>query len=250
MITNYIWNNTTRQVLRIDSEGRMAQVINTCDGCNLLLLGDNLYIVHYNGTVIETRVSDGDILSISTIPNVDRVRHYGSLSSKSDRIPDKQTLLLSDEGKGEVFTFNPTTGQKKVRITGLSSPASVSYFFLNHIVYYIVCEAGRSTINIYDNTWGRIRTISAMDSKDQKLAYPLAAVVTEEGTIIVSDFTEHRVSEFSFNGTFLRHLLVQSDGIGFPQSMSYYYPNLWLIHGGKLNRYNLYRSVIIYLLLS
>ena len=82
-----------------------------------------------------------------------------------------------------------------------------------------------------------------MGSDDQKLDYPLAAVVSEEETIIVSDFTEHRVSEFSLNGTFLRHLLVESDFIDWPRSMSYYYPHLWLTHGkyyDTLYRYKLY----------
>ena len=60
-----------------------------------------------NFTVIKTRLSDGQVVSTSTIPDVNYVIHTGSLSNKPDKIPDKQTLLLCDYLKHEVFTFKP-----------------------------------------------------------------------------------------------------------------------------------------------
>ena len=216
-------------------------------GCNyiegLLVLGDYLYIIHYNGTVIKTRVSDGHIMNVNTIPDVSHVIHTGSLYSNPDKIPDKQTLLLCDLFKGEVLTFKPSTGQKKVRITGLIRPRSVSYLFYNNTVYYIVCEGWGDRITVYNNTWDRIRTIGRRGFKDGELNHPTSAIVSDEDTIIISDYYNYRVSEFSFNGTFLRHLLVRSDGIYRPHSMSYYHPHLWLTRDSypyKLYRYNLY----------
>ena len=257
MIDNYIENNKTSQVLKLDSQGRVKQVIYSCVGCpshfiGLLVLGDHLYIFHYNGTVLETRVSDGQVLMVSTIPDVSSVVHQGSLYSKPDKIPDKDTLLLCDLIKGEVFTFK-RTGQKKVRITGLVKFRSVSYFFLNQAVFYIVCEGGRHRINVYNQTWDLIRTIGRYGSNDGELYYPQGAIVSDEDTIMISDMLNNRVSEFSVNGTFLRHLLVTSGSDIFytpssiyrPFSISYYYPYLWLVndgfHRGKLYRYNLYR---------
>ena len=249
-VRNYIENNTTAQVSKINSQGKVTQTVYTCVGCfspiwGLLLLGDFLYLTHRNGTVIKTRVSDGQVASRSTIPDVRQVIHSGSLSNKPDKVPDKQTLLLCDLDKGEVLTFETSTGQKRVRITGLHSPTSVSYFFYNHTVYYIVCEAGRDRINVYNQTWHLIRTIGTEGSDDGELDYPMSAIVSHEDTIIISDWYNHRVSEFSFNGTFLHHLLVRSDGIYRPRSMSYYYPHLWLTYGedgkSKSYRYNLYR---------
>ena len=215
-------------------------------GCNyiqgLLVLGDYLYIIHANGTVIKTRVSNGSVMDVNTIPDVSYVINSGSLYSNPDRIPDKQTLLLCEWDKGEVFTFKPSTGQKKVRITGLWNPTSVSYFFYNHTVYYIVCEERWDRITVYNNRWDHVRTIGRYGSDDEELDEPASAIVSDENTIIISDRSNHRVSEFSFNGTFLRHLLDRSDGIYRPYSMSYYYPHLWLTHGSpyKLYRYNLY----------
>ena len=112
-------------------------------------------------------------------------------------------------------------------------------------MFYIVCEGFRHRINVYNQTWDLIRTIGTRGSNDGELNYPISAVVSDEDTIIISDYWNHRISEFSFNGTFLRHLLVRSDGIYRPFSMSYYYPHLWLVYGDyppfKLYRYNLYR---------
>ena len=247
VVYNYIGNNDTRQVLRLDSQGKIKNNIYSCVGCNsirgLLVLGDYLYIIHYNGTVIKTRVSDRRVINVTTIPDVRDVIHTGSLYSNPDKIPDKQTLLLCDYYKDEVFTFKPSTGQKKVHVTGLRRPRSVSYFFYNHTVYYIVCEEYGHGITVYNNTWDRIRTIGRYGSDDGELNHPTSAIVSDEVTIIISDYGNHRISEFSFNGTFLHHLLDSSDGIYRPLSMSNYYPHLWLTHSYphyKLYRYNLY----------
>ena len=250
VVYNYIRNNNTRQVLRLDSQGKIKNNIYSCVGCyhiqGLLVLGDYLYIIHLDGTFIKIPISDGLVINVTTIPDVRSVYHTGSMYSNPDRIPDKQTLLLCDHQyfTGEVFTFKPSTGQKKVHITGLRYPTSVSYLFCNNTVYYIVCEHRNHRITVYNNTWDLIRTIGRRGSKDGELNEPVSAIVSDEDTIIISDYGNHRVSEFSFNGTFLHHLLDRSDGIREPFSMSYYYPHLWLRHGGyphyKLYRYNLY----------
>ena len=193
--------------------------------------------------MIKTRVSDGRVINVSTIPDVRFVIHTGSLYSNPDKIPDKQTLLLCDWYKHEVFTFKPSTGQKKVHVTGLRFPQSVSYFFYNNTVYYIVCERTAYSIAVYNNTWDRIRTIGRYGSNDGELNWPLSAIVSDEDTIIISDRGNHHISEFSFNGTFLHHLLVRSDDIDYPHSMSFYHPHLWLNHGYYPRtpyRYNLY----------
>ena len=248
VIANFISNNSTRLSLKMSSQGKVTQVIYSCVNCpfisGLLVLGENLYVIHYYGTVIETRVSNGRIMRISTIPDIGGVIHTGSLSNKPERIPDKQTLLLCDYSKGEMFTFKPSTGEKQVRVTDLKYPRSVSYFFYNLTVYYIVCEDGRSRINVYNQKWDLIRRIGTKGSNDGELYNPTSAIVSDENTIIISDYWNHRISEFSFNGTFLHHLLVRSDGIYRPLSLSYYYPHLWLNgQHDKLYRYNLYRSV-------
>ena len=134
-----------------------------------------------------------------------------------------------------MFTFKPSTGQTQARITGLKRPYSVSYFLYNQRIY-IVCEKGKSRINVYNQMWDLIRTIGTKG--------PSSAIVSFEDTIIISEESNCRISEFSFYGTFLRHLLVKSGSSDRPYSMSYYYPHLWVSYGyphNRLYRYNLYR---------
>ena len=50
----------------------------------------------------------------------------------------------------------------------------------------------------------------------------------DEDTIIVSDYNNNRISEFSFNGTIILHLVVKSDGINNPEIMTNYYPHVWI----------------------
>ena len=245
-VVYYVSNNKTDKVIKMDSQGTVTQVIYSCVLCRssifgLLVLGKHLYLTHGNGTVLKTPVSDGRILRRSTIPNVISVTHQGSLYSEPNKIPDKQTLLLCDYIKGEVFTFKPSTGQKKVRVTGLRYPRSVSYFIYNQTVFYIVCEEMRHRINVYDHTWNLLRTMGSRGSFDGELSQPSAAIVSDEGTIIITDRLNYRVSEFTFNGTFIHHLLASSDGVKTPHSMSYSYPHLWVVNSGNLYRYNLYR---------
>ena len=248
VVYNYIRNNKTRQVLRLDSQGKIKNNIYSCVLCSgiggLLVLDKYLYIIHNNGTVIKTLVSDGHVMNVTNIPDVSFVINSGSLYSKPEKIPDKQTLLLCDYYQDEVFTFKPSTGQKKVRITGLSYPRSVSYLLYNNNIFN-VCDSGNQSITVYNNTWDLMRTIGRTLSGDGELNRPMSVNVSDEDTIFLADIFNGGVLEFSFNGTFLRYLLgVHSDCIHHPESLSYYYPHLWLIHGSyphyKLYRYNLY----------
>ena len=109
------------------------------------------------------------------------------------------------------------------------------------MTYYIICESLNHSINVYNATWHLVRRIGRNGSDDIELNYPGAAIVSDEDTIIILDQENYRVSEFSFDGTFLRHILDVSDGIDRPGHISYYYPHLWLDNGNaNLRRYKLY----------
>ena len=126
-----------------------------------------------------------------------------------------ESLLLCDQNQAEVFTFNLSTGEKQVHISGLNGPTSVSYFFKDNMTYYIICESGNHSINVYNATWHLIRRIGRKGSDDGELNYPHAPLVSDGDTIIILDRDIYRVSEFSFD------IL---DDIGRPTYMSYYYP--------------------------
>ena len=89
-----------------------------------------------------------------------------------------------------------------------------------------------------------MRTFGGRGSKDGELERPLSVIMSPEGTVIVGDSGNRRVSEFTMEGEFLCHLLVKSDGISSIQAMSFSHPHLWIVqlHDTKLSRYRLYEN--------
>ena len=235
--------------MKLNSEGNVIKKIYTCIWCSitgLLVVGDHFYMIDYNGTLLQAQVSDGRTVSIFSVPTPEggHVKHTGSLYNHPGTIPDKDTLILCDFNKGEVFTYNLSTKQKLVHLNrthGLINPNSVSFFFQNNMTFFIVCDNSRFQVLVYNATWHLVRSIGRRGSADGELNWPEAAIVSEDNTIIVSDTENHRVSEFSFDGKFLGHLLVKSDGIYRPKALSFSYPYLYLtLYTGQIYRYRLY----------
>ena len=232
--------NDWRQVVKINKTGQTIKELYNCQSCygieGLLLLGSNLYVIHYNGTVAEIQPHTGQLLNLYNIPDVSSVRHYGSLWSDPSKIPNTDILLLTDYNNNEVFSYNLTSKQK-VHLTGLYNPISVSYSFYNNSTYYIVCQSGLHTISIYDSLWDLVSSFGGYGGDGGDLKYPFVAIMFYNNTIIVSDRYNNRISVFTAEGVFLYHLLTQSDGMYRPTALSYYKPYLWVVN----ENYNIYR---------
>ena len=237
--------NGGSQVVKINKTGHTIKELYNCQSCSnirgLLLLGSNLYVIHANGTVVEIQHHMGDLLDVYHIPYVYYIRHFGSLWSDPSKIPNTDILLLPDSNKGEVFSYNLTSRHKQVHLTGLWGPTSVSYSFYNNSTHYIVCQLYSHTISIYNSSWDLVSSFGGSGSSDGDLDSPLAAIMSYNNTILVSDYYNHRISVFTTDGVFLYHLLTQFDGIYSPQALSYNKPYLWVVdvYSYKLYRYKL-----------
>ena len=235
--------NEYSQVMKINKTGHTIKELYNCQSCNniygLLLLGSNLNVIHSNGTIVEIQLHTGQLLNVCNISDVHGVYYFGSLWSDPSKIPNIDILLLPDSDKGEVFSYNLTSEHKQVHLTGLSFPTSVSYSFYNNSTHYIVSQYRSHTISIYNSAWDPVLSFGGYGGDDGDLIYPLAAIMSYNNTILVTDYSNHRISVFTTDGVFLYHLLTQSDGINGPTALSYYKPYLWVVneHYAKLNRY-------------
>ena len=64
---------------------------------------------------------------------------------------------------------------------------------------------------------------------DVYLTFPTATVVTPEHTVLISDYYNNRISEFSLDdGRFIRHVLTDKDGIYKPECILLQDNLLWL----------------------
>ena len=231
-VNNYVSSNNTRQVLRVNVTGQVIQHVYQCVWCNLrglLVLNNNLYVIYRNGTLVEIDINNTNTVQVYQVPDVRVMIHYGSLSYHPSVITHPDLLLLADWSKGEIFSYNVTSKNKQVHLTGLSDPTSVSFMTYNSHLYYVVCEADRHQVLIYNSTWSLYKTLGGEGSGDGQLDNPQSAIGLPDGSVIITDRYNHRVSLFNIRGRIVRHILTRSDGLSYPGDMSISLPYLWLI---------------------
>ena len=248
-VNNYIRSNETEQVLRVNVTGHVIQHVYQCVRCSLyglLVLNNNLYVIHGNGTLLETTINNTNNVQVYLVHNVSWMVHWGSLSYDPSVITHPDLLLLADWNKGEIFSYNVTSKNKQIHLTDLRNPSSVSFMTYNSRLYYVVCEYRRHQVRVYNSTWGLYQTLGVMEgSGDGQLRYPYSAIGLPHGLVIISDMNNNRMSLFTIGGKFVRHILTRSDGLYNPDAMSISLPYLWLIdyRGSSicmLYRYKLY----------
>ena len=242
-VYNYVWSNYTSQVWRVNVTGQVIQHVHQCVRCiiieGLLVLNNNLYVIYRNGTLVEININNTNTVQVYQVPDVLVMVNYGSLSYHPSVITHPDLLLLADENKGEIFSYNVTSKNKQVHLTGLYWPTSVSFMTYNSHLYYVVCEHGNHQVHVYNSTWSLYKTLGGRGSGE--LDWPYSAIGLPDGSIIISDYNNGRVSLFNIHGRFIRHILTRSDGLSEPQAMSISLPYLWLIDYQGSDIWRLYR---------
>ena len=109
----------THLVSKVSNQGKKVQEIYNCTGCyitGLLILGEYIFIIHDNGTVLQLSLENWKLLIIYQINNTGgRILHTGSLASDPSMIPDHYQLFLADNKLYQVFTYRLSTGKKVIR---------------------------------------------------------------------------------------------------------------------------------------
>ena len=249
-VNNYVNSNRTYQVWRVNVTGQVIQHVHQCVWCSsitgLLVLNNNLYVIYVNGTLLEFDINNTTTVQVYQVPDVEWMVNHGSLSYHPSVITHPDLLLLTDMFKGEIFSYNVTSKNKQVHLTGLRYPSSVSFMTYNSHLYYVVSERFNHQVSVYNSTWGWYKTLgSTRGSGDGQLDYPVSAIGLPDGSVIISDYNNHRVSLFNIHGRFIRHILTLPDGLYRPYGMSISLPYLWLIDNlgypiFRLYRYKLY----------
>ena len=246
-VINYVRSNRTGQVLRVNLTGQVIQDVYQCVWCGyiegLLVLNNNLYVIYYNGTLLEFDINNTNTVQVYQVPDVSLMLHTGSLSYHPSVIIHPDLLLLADQHwfKGAIVSYNVTSKNKQVHLTGLWDPTNVSFMTYNSHLYYVVCEYWNHQVHVYNSTWGLYKTLGGHGSGDGQLYNPRSAIGLPDGSIIITDNGNNRVSLFNIQGRFVRHILTQSDGLSKPYAMSISLPYLWLIDNPRWQIYRLYR---------
>ena len=243
-VINRVRSNHTSQVLRVNVTGHVIQHVYQCVWCNLrglLVLNNNLYVIYSNGRLLEININNTNTVKVYQVPDVSSMLHSGSLSYHPSVITHPDLLLLADIEKDEIFSYNVTSKNKQVHLTGLYTPISVSFMTYNSHLYYVVCEWQHHQVHVYNSTWGLYKTLGGYGSGDGQLDSPESAIGLPDGSVIISDSLNNRVSLFTIRGRFVRHIPTQSDGLSRPDAMSISLPYLWLTDYPEYPIFRLYR---------
>ena len=244
-------------MLRVNVTGQVIQHVHQCVTCGyiggLLLLNNNLYVIYSNGRLLEININNTITVKVYQVPDVIWMRHYGSLSYHPSVITHPDLLLLADSVKGEIFSYNVTSKNKQVHLTGLVLPSSVSFMTYNSHLYYVVCMHYLHQVRVYNSTWGLYKTLggalgfhawssyyTSRPSGDGQLYFPHSAIGLPNGSVIISDNYKNRISLFTIQGKFVNHIITRSDGLSQSHAMSISLPYLWVVDKNGLYRYKLY----------
>ena len=197
-VSNYVSSNDTRQVWRVNVTGHVIQLLHQCVRCSsirgLLVLNNNIYLIYSNGRLLQISINNPNTVQSYQIPDVWRMVHYGSLSYHPSVITHPDLVLLADLNKGEIFSYNVTSKNKQIHLTGLTDPSSVSFLTYNSHLYYVVSEWDLQKVRVYTSTWGLYKTLGGTQgSGDGQLSLPYSSIGLPDGLVIISDTYNNRV---------------------------------------------------------
>ena len=218
------YKDDKRHVSRLSDRGEVIRKLITTDKyiTGFILMSNNeCLILHYDGSLQSVRIENGKVLGSGyEVPDVGGL-HDGI------RIDDDQVLLV-DNDKGEVITYNMKTRNKHVVIDKLIDPTSVDKAVTDQGVFYIVNEYRAHTVRVYNDRWRLVTSIGGRGGDDGRLNNPLTARVLPDNTVIVTDWGNNRISRFTIQGDFIDHVIKQSDGIRYPRRLAVQYPYVWV----------------------
>ena len=222
LVPNY--KNKQSHVTRLSDTGATINTLITINDtikCFIFSTPDDMYILQFNGTITQViQWLDGEIVKTY------KVKVKGLLSGL--KIAESMLLLVDYDG-GELLTFNTTNEHQQCILQGLKYPSSVARTVQDKEVVYILCERGAHAARIYDSNWKLTRTIGGQKgSADGELNGPISVTVLPCNNILVSDYNNNRVCEFTLSGQFVRHVIADIDH---PIQLQLSYPLLWVTYG-------------------
>ena len=205
---------------------------------SLLVHGSHLFAFHLNGTIVQMQPEDGLVLNVfnTTIHNP---RNYAS--HHTDRCDIDLDILFFASDR-EVYTYNISSQTLQTRLKNLGGSVSVTHGCVDGNVVYVVTERGPCMVHVYNATWSLMKSFGGKGTDNGQLDGPFSAVMSNHGYIFVSDYFNSRVSMFTSDGQFLKHIIIYDipyyDGPDKPWSLSVRGKYLWVsTQNGRLTRF-------------
>ena len=236
-------NNDTETVVRVSKQGVIVKNLYTSSGSyisGLLVQDSHLFVLHLNGTIVQMQPEDSLILNVYNT-EISSLYNFGSHHSDLCDI-DQNVLLLASFDYGNVHTYNISSQTGKLRVTNVNRPVSVTYGCVDGNVVYVVNQKRGHEVQVYNASWSLVSSFGAYGTGDGQLNYPRSAVMSVEGSIFVADANNHRVSMFTSDGQFVKHIITYDvpyyERQDYPRSLSVRGKYLWVSTiNGRLTRF-------------
>ena len=199
---------------------------------------NKIYIIQEKGiTVIHTRTNSKD------------KNMFYQLQLHEDSkicVIDDSNILFTSPVEGSVYLYNIKDDTRDVMVNNLNYPTYLSTCVIGEGRVYLVTERDANLIKVYDSEW---KLLNQIGDRDNKLNSPQATVISDMGTVLISDKHNYRISHFRLDGTFLSHVVdeyLYLHCFGAYQGLAYKYPYLWTSHsdGSSLECYKLKKADI------
>ena len=142
-------------------------------------------------------------------------------------VVNNNCMYILSKAEGKVIEFNLNTNTTREVASNLKDPSNLNVIQKEGCVKYCVSCYGTHNVMVFDDTWKQLFTLGGPGSGDGLLNGPWGVTYTTEG-ILVADQMNNRISQFSFEGTFMKHILTKNDGIGRPLGVTFNNPYLWM----------------------
>ena len=232
------------QVVRVDREGRTVPpiYISTKDSeiDSINTYGKIVVTLQKKGKITKYFMKDvSDPFFSHSITLTDRGTSY---DLGSGTLIQYNKLLLPEYSTDKVFLYDTYESRDQVVITGVNRPVSVSCNQDHSVI--AVCEYWGNCVSLYDRSYVKLATIRSTGEADGGLNNPTCAVFTPTDSLLVADYINSRVCEFSKQGAFIRHVLTSDHGIHKPWSLSFCHPHLWVAcyDGQNVKRFKIYEK--------
>ena len=142
-------------------------------------------------------------------------------------VVNESCVVLVSYEEQKIIEYNPTNNRTQKVLT-VMEPIGINMVKRGaNILYLVTCQGKKHRIKMYDNHWMKLLCFGRSGHLDGELSYPMSTTSTAEG-ILVADQGNNRISVFSFQGQFLRHILTSKDGIRYPAGLTFITPFLWV----------------------
>ena len=231
-----VMTTNNNKVVRVNKQGKIVKHLYTgSDIRGLLVQGSNLFVLHDNGTIVQMQPEDGlRLMFYNTAVNF--LKNFGSHNTELCDI-DQNVLPLVSYSHGNVYTYNIKSQSLKLHVNNLNSPTSATHGCADGNVVYVVTEQNPPKVHVYNTTWSLITSFGVFGTGYGQMKDPFSAVISDEGYIFVADYLNSRVSIFTSDGQFVKHIITY-EGQGHPFSLSLRGKYLWVTtQNGRLTRF-------------